>query len=98
MIRRRPTALFASAALLMAVALASAQAMPRLARTVFDVIPPSDRVTGARGTMAVYQPACRVGPTVQARRRIVDVAVQEWSFFGFQTIDEIGRASCRERV
>jgi hypothetical protein len=73
--------------LAMALALAPAQAMPRLPRTVFDVIPPSDRVTGTRGTMAVYQPACRIGPTIQARRRIVDVAVQEWAFFGFQTID-----------
>src|ERR1051325_4560362 len=70
-----------------ALALAPAQAMPRLPRTVFDVIPPSDRVTGARGTMAIYQPACRIGPTIQARRRVVDVAVQEWAFFGFQTID-----------
>jgi hypothetical protein len=59
----------------------------RLPRTQFDVIPPSERVMGARGQVAVYQPLCRVGPTVQARRRIVDIAVQEWAYFGFQTID-----------
>ncbi len=64
-----------------------ARAMPRLPRSVFDVIPPSDRVSGTRGNMVVYQPACRIGPTNQARRRVVDVAVQEWAFFGFQTID-----------
>ena len=61
--------------------------LPRLPRAVFDVIPPTDRVTGARGDLAVYQKLCRVGPTNWARRRIVDVAVQEWAFFGMQTID-----------
>jgi hypothetical protein len=33
------------------------------------------------------QSACRIGPTHWARRRIVDVAVQEWAAFGFQSID-----------
>jgi hypothetical protein len=37
--------------------------------------------------MALYQEACRSGPTEWARRRIVDIAVQEWAVFGFQTID-----------
>ncbi len=59
----------------------------RLPRDVFDVIPPSERVAGGRGDMRVVQAACRVGPTEWARRRIVDVAVQEWAFFGFQTLD-----------
>lgn len=59
----------------------------RLPREVFDVIPPSERVEGGRGDLRVIQAACRVGPTDWARRRIVDVAVQEWAFFGFQTLD-----------
>ena len=59
----------------------------RLPREAFDVIPPSERVSGGRGDMRVVQAACRVGPTDWARRRIVDVAVQEWAFFGFQTVD-----------
>ena len=37
--------------------------------------------------MRVVQSACRIGPTHWARRRIVDIAVQEWAAFGFQTID-----------
>ena len=37
--------------------------------------------------MRIVQSGCRVGPTHWARRRIVDVAVQEWGVFGFQTID-----------
>jgi hypothetical protein len=51
------------------------------------VIAPSDRVTGTRGSLSVYQTQCRTGPTSWARRRVVDVAVQEWAFFGMQTID-----------
>ena len=59
----------------------------RVPRDVFDVIPPSERVAGEPGDMRVVQSGCRVGPTDWARRRIVDVAVQEWAFFGFQTVD-----------
>jgi len=59
----------------------------RLSRDVFDVIPPSERVAGDAGDMRAIQSGCRVGPTDWARRRIVDVAVQEWAFFGFQTVD-----------
>ncbi|MBL0947390.1 DUF2272 domain-containing protein [Brevundimonas sp.] len=66
---------------------ASAQNMERLPRETFDVIPPSERVEGRRGAMRIVQSGCRVGPTHWARRRIVDVAVQEWGVFGFQTID-----------
>jgi len=62
-------------------------ALPRLPRAAFDVIAPSDRVTGSRGSLTVYQTLCRTGPTSWARRRVVDVAVQEWAFFGMQTID-----------
>jgi hypothetical protein len=64
-----------------------AQSQPRLPRDVFDVIPPSERVAGRRGSMQIVQSGCRVGPTEWARGRIVDVAVQEWGVFGFQTID-----------
>jgi len=80
----------AIAALIVLFAATAAHAqtpLPRLPRAVFDVIPPTDRVTGARGDLSVYQRLCRVGPTNWARRRIVDVAVQEWAFFGMQTID-----------
>jgi hypothetical protein len=65
---------------------AQAVEMPRLPRTVFDVIPPSERVMGPPGKMWVYQPACRIAATPD-RRRIVSLAVQEWAFFGFHTVD-----------
>lgn len=79
----------AAVAILLAVALATPAAAQstRLPRDVFDVIPPSARVEGSRGRMKVVQPLCRVGATHWARRRIVDIAVQEWAAFGYQTID-----------
>ena len=68
----------------------------RLPREVFDVIPPSERVSGRRGSFRIAQPGCRVGPLgAHTRRRIVDVAVQEWAVFGFQTLDLV---SVQERL
>lgn len=81
----------AALTVLAALALAApAAAQSRLPREVFDVIPPAERVTGARGDLRVVQTGCRVGPTEWARRRIVDVATQEWAVFGFQTLDATG--------
>ena len=54
----------------------------RLPPEVFDVVPPSARVRGEPGAMTVHPRACRTLPTAETRRRIVDVAAQEWSFFG----------------
>ena len=60
----------------------------RLAPDVFDVVPPSAHVRGAPGRMTVQTSACRTMPTEDTRRRIVDVAVQEWGFFGFRIVDQ----------
>ena len=69
-------------------ALIAQTAPPRLPREVFDVIPPGDRVSGGRGDFRIVQPGCRVGSLgPHTRRRIVDIAVQEWAVFGFQTLD-----------
>src|SRR5688500_17410843 len=56
----------------------------RLPADVLDVVPPSARVRGLPGAMIVQPRACRTFPTADTRRRIVDVAVQEWGFFGFR--------------
>ncbi len=79
-------------AMLMAAATAApvaaqTPAASRLPREVFDVIPPETRVAGPPGRMRVVQGRCRPGQLEGARRRIVDLAVQEWAVFGFQTID-----------
>ena len=81
---------------------ASAQVSPfdRLPADVLEVTPPADRVRGAPGEMAVRQAACRTIPLTEVRRRIVDVAVQEWGFFGFPIRDgtELDEADVPERL
>ena len=65
----------------------------RLSPDVLDVVPPSDRVSGAPGEMAVRQASCRTFPAGEVRRRIVDVAIQEWGFFGFRIVDQTSAAA-----
>ncbi len=61
--------------------------LERLPAKVFDVVPPSAHVRGAPGDMTVRPQACRMLATGDARRRMVDIAVQEWAFFGFRIVD-----------
>lgn len=60
----------------------------RLPPERFDATPPSAGVDGPPGQMSVQSSACRNLPTGETRRRIVDVAVQEWGFFGFSMVDQ----------
>jgi hypothetical protein len=59
-------------------------AIDRLPPAVFEVEPPSARVRGMPGAMSVQLRTCRTLPIADIRRRIVDIAVQEWGFFGFR--------------
>jgi hypothetical protein len=59
----------------------------RLPAKALDVTPPSERVRGEIGAMSARQMACRSLPIAETRRRIVDIAVQEWGFFGFPIVD-----------
>ena len=59
----------------------------RLPAHLLDVAAPSVRVRGVPGAMSVHSQPCRVLPTADTRRRIIDVAVQEWAFFGFRIVD-----------
>jgi Uncharacterized protein conserved in bacteria (DUF2272) len=79
-----------------AMALAQQRPIDRLPRAQLDVLPPSARVSGAPGTMTVRHTACRTLPDAEIRRRLVEVAVQEWAFFGFVTIDQTPRDPTRE--
>jgi Uncharacterized protein conserved in bacteria (DUF2272) len=76
--------------LALAPALAPAQiaALARLGKDVLDVTAPSERVTGAPGEMAVAYAECPRQAPELLRRRIVDIAVQEWAFFGFPVFDQ----------
>ena len=68
--------------------LAQQEPFERLPAERFDVTPPSALVEGPPGQMSVQSSACRNLPTRETRRRIVEVAVQEWGFFGFSIVDE----------
>jgi hypothetical protein len=59
----------------------------RLNSKVLDVAPPTSRVRGTPGQMTVQRNACRTLATAETRRRIIDVAVQEWAFFGFTMVE-----------
>jgi hypothetical protein len=83
----------ASAALLAACAVAAPSlvaqqpGLDRLPGTVLEVSPPSTRVRGEPGRMGIESVPCRTRPMTDIRRRIVDIAVQEWGFFGFRVVD-----------
>jgi hypothetical protein len=68
------------------VAGASAQhpVLERLPVDVIDVAAPTTRVRGLPGAMSVLSRPCHTASPADLRRRIVDVAVQEWGFFGFR--------------
>ncbi len=59
----------------------------RLPREVLDVLPPSARVIGIPGEMRISDRSCRNLPATQVRQRIIDIAKQEWSWFGASVLD-----------
>ena len=74
--------------LAVSVATAAQQAgVDRQPRDVLDATPPSARVAGAPGAMTIQQRECRGFPAAAIRQRIVQLAVQEWGFFGFAVVD-----------
>ena len=66
--------------------------LERLPEAGFDVLAPSSRVDGRPGGMRVTNRSCGELPASQARHRIVNVAVQEWGFFGFGIVVQMDRA------
>ncbi|MDP6579117.1 MAG: DUF2272 domain-containing protein [Vicinamibacterales bacterium] len=78
----------AVAASVASVGIAQSTAFDRLSPEVLDVVPPSQRVRGIPGALEPLSGSCRRLPTTAVRRRIVDVAVQEWGFFGFTVVDQ----------
>jgi len=86
----RPLTLLLAAGLT-TVGLGAQTATPpeRLPLERLDVTPPSARVTGTLGSLRVQTPTCRSQKLDDAalRRRIVELAVQEWSFFGHAVLD-----------
>jgi hypothetical protein len=60
---------------------------PRLGASLLDAASPADRVRGLPRNITLLQRGCRTRPTADTRRRIVDIAIQEWAFFGFPIVD-----------
>jgi hypothetical protein len=75
-----------------AVPAASNAGFDRLPQHVLDITPPTVRVTGAPGEMQLHPRPCRTLAPAAVRRRIVDITVQEWGFFGFLVRDEVAAA------
>lgn len=76
--------------------------LERLSTDILDVRPPTARVTGEPGKMRTQPGECRSGHTADIRRRIVDIAIQEWAYFGFNIVDQTiepgaGRSRPRRR-
>ena len=84
-----------------ATAGAQQAAFDRLPPEILDAVAPSARVTGEPGAMKIRRTSCGTAPMNEIRRRIVDLAVQEWAFFGFivvdQTLEEPGSGQSRRR-
>ena len=59
----------------------------RLPKEVFDVEEPSSRVSGIPGSMTYQTRECRAISTTNLRQRVVNTAIQEWSYFGHAVYD-----------
>jgi len=62
-------------------------AYERLPLEVLAVDPPSSRVSGDPGEMQIVNRSCNSLPRTEQRRRMVDIAVQEWAYFGLSVED-----------
>ncbi|MBT8099804.1 MAG: DUF2272 domain-containing protein [Gammaproteobacteria bacterium] len=85
---RKPTVFLVAALVVASGAHAQPIQTDRLSAEYLDVVPPSARVAGIPGEMRITDRSCRATRGAELRRRIVDVAVQEWGFFGFPVLDE----------
>ena len=90
MIRQLKRAFGFAAGVLVLLPVAEAQQLyvERLPVSVLAVTPPAERVSGEPGNMRVVETSCRHGSLDGVRQRIVDIAVQEWAYFGFSVADE----------
>lgn len=67
--------------------------LERLPTEQFAVTPPSARVTGEPGNMRIIERGCPALPTADLRQRIVDIAVQEWAYFGRSVDQQLASAA-----
>jgi hypothetical protein len=62
--------------------------LERLPSDDLAIMPPAERVGGEPGSMRVVETSCHSEPISGARQRIVNIALQEWAYFGFSVADE----------
>lgn len=86
MTRKNKLTIAALAGLIVAHAV-HAEQLNRLSADQLEVLAPSSRVAGPPGQMRVTERSCRTSSSAGLRRRIVDIAVQEWAYFGFGVVD-----------
>lgn len=88
----RTLALLLAAPLLLPASLRAQPAPDRLSADRFDMRAPSELVEGPLARMTVVQRGCRADAPADLRRRIVDIAIQEWAFFGYPVLDRLNGA------
>lgn len=99
-LQRRAGALASALALLALVLFGASQAhaeqefLERPPAAALEGAVPSNRILGEPGAMRIASSSCPVQPLDTARRRIVDLAAQEWAYFGFSVTD---RAQANDR-
>jgi len=71
--------------------------LERLPGTALAVKSPAERVRGEPGAMQVLETGCEAGSDAGVRQRIIDVALQEWAYFGFSVADETAEPEPRSR-
>ena len=71
-----------------------AEQVGRLPASVLDVQAPSSRVTGEPGNLVYQHRGCYTHTAPDLRARIVNIAAQEWAFFGMSVLNLVdSRAS-----
>lgn len=88
----------AGAAILGRTAFAESAFLDRGGETGVAPVSPADRVVGEPGRMRVVDGACPSLPLESSRQRIVDLAAQEWAYFGFSVTDRVREQDERSAV
>jgi hypothetical protein len=85
---KRLLIMLAGSAALMSSAMGQQLYLERLPSADLAITSPAERVGGEPGAMRVLETSCRSQPIAGVRQRIVDIALQEWAYFGFSVADE----------
>ena len=71
--------------------------LDRLPSEKLNITAPSKRVEGIPGELNVIDSSCQIYSSSGVRRRIVNIAIQEWGFFGFNVLDQTHQTELSRR-